>query len=32
MGSAYTRSFVSIKEGEAYMPENLQHKYLKLPA
>jgi hypothetical protein len=32
MGGAHTRSFVTIKEGEAYMPENLQHKYSKLPA
>jgi hypothetical protein len=32
MGGAHRRSFVTIKEDEAYMPENLQHKYSKLPA
>jgi hypothetical protein len=34
MGGTHTRSFVTIKEdnSDRYRPENLQHKYSKLPA
>ena len=34
MGGAHTRSFVTIKEdnSDRFQPENLQHKYSKLPA